>query len=97
MGKLLTGCCLCALLTGCSGWNVTLSEERTNHFRTLATLSHFDQNTEKEALAFDIRKRDHSIMAEKTLAQEGPLRASFIAGRHKDYRWMTGITLDYSF
>lgn len=93
MGKLSTGLLIfCLLLSGCSGWDVTLSEERNPHFRTLATLT-----PEQEALAFDIRKRDQSVMAEKTFYEEGPVSASFTAGRHREYRWMSGIVLNYSF
>jgi hypothetical protein len=97
MRQLLTVCCLCALLTGCSGWNISRSDERNGHFRTLANISHFDENTEKEALTFDIRKRERSIMAERTFYENGAVSASFIGGRHRQYRWMTGIVIDYSF
>lgn len=83
------------LLSGCSGWNVSLSDERTPSFRTLANISHFDDD--KEALAFDIRKRDKSVMAERTFFQDGSVSASFIGGRHQRYRWMTGVKMDYRF
>jgi hypothetical protein len=95
MRNAFTVCLLCVLLSGCSGWNVSLSDNTNAHFRTLANLT--PEQGDKEALAFDIRKRPQSIMAGKTLYQNGDFSVSANAGRHRQYRWMAGLTFDYAF
>jgi hypothetical protein len=97
MTKLSTGCLtLLLLLTGCgSGWHIARSEERTPHFRTLAVVS--PEEEDKQELAFAVRKREKSVMAEKILYDDGQASAALTTGRHKTYRWMAGISLHYAF
>lgn len=84
------------LLSGCGGgWNIVRSEERTPHFRTLAVVS--PEEADKQDLAFAVRKREKSVMAEKTLYDDGNLSAAFVGGRHRKQHWMTGFSLNYAF
>jgi hypothetical protein len=79
-------------LTGCSSLNVTLSDEKTNKYRTFASIdpSFTDQD-------FEIRKRDRNIMAETTLFKQDDWSAQWMAGRHREQKWMTGVVLRYEF
>ncbi len=97
MVRLCTIFLLLTVLSGCSGWDVSLSQERTSHFRTLATFTHHDDNPDDKAFAMDLRKRDQSVMMEKTFYKDGDLSASFTGGRHRQQRWMAGLSLNYSF
>jgi hypothetical protein len=96
-----SGCvavCLLFLLTACgSGWDITTPAiKKTSHFRTLASLTPAS-GADKGVYSFEIRKRNKAIMAEKVLYQNGDFSASLIGGRHKKYRWMTGLGLNYNF
>ncbi len=95
MKKLSTSLAILLTLSGCSGWNFNLSDEKNAHFRTLATVSTQDQD--KEDLAFAVRKRDKCVMAEKTFYEDGAFSASFTGGRHREHKWMSGISLNYAF
>jgi len=97
MARFLTGFALLLALSGCSGWHVALSEERTPHFRTLAIFT--PEEEDKQDLAFALRKRPHRIMAEKTLFQSngGDFSASLACGHHRQQKWMAGVTLNYAF
>jgi hypothetical protein len=81
-------------LCSCSEIRLSLSDERNAHYRTLANIQApaFEQD-----YSFDIRKRDRSIMAETTFFRSDDWSGDFVAGRSKDYKWMTGIILRYEF
>lgn len=84
---------LCSTLCACSDFSVHLSDHKTPHFRTFAVVEH-DHRPEA---TFDVRKREHTVMAEKQFFQHDKWNASFVAGRHRDHKWMSGILIQYSF
>ena len=97
MVRCFTYLLLLTILSGCSGWDVSLSDEKTPQSRKLATITHFDEDPDDEAFAFDLMKRPKSIMAEKKFYEDGKFSASFAAGHKRQQHWITGINLNYSF
>ncbi len=91
--KLLVIAIYMLTVAGCSNTEIRIVDERTPHFHRVANIG-YDGDQEIE---FDIRKRPDNIVVEHELYKGTGVNASVIAGKHRDYRWMSGVLLQYSF
>lgn len=100
MVKVYASLMLLTILSGCSGWDVSLNGKKTAHSRVLASFHHIDENDEADltdGMKFDLVRRQKHILLEKHFYKEGDFTASFAAGHRRQQRWVAGISLNYSF